>query len=171
MNAPTGGRRRPATPAVVTLKDYLARDIEGKELVTDQVFSGKITKPGGHGSLEWAVTWIGGRRLPQFLLQHHPDRRRRHPRGRLPQRADCAGCARMPSASARTSAPAVTTDDVMATCAGMLSVFIREPEFQGQTKDKLATVEAARIVETAIRDAFDHWLAGLRSKPTSCSTG
>jgi topoisomerase-4 subunit B len=54
---------------------------------------------------------------------------------------------------------AVTTDDVMATCASMLSVFIREPEFQGQTKDKLATVEASRIVETAIRDAFDHWLA------------
>ena len=53
----------------------------------------------------------------------------------------------------------ITADDVMAACAGMLSVFIREPEFQGQTKDKLATVEAVRIVETAMRDAFDHWLA------------
>jgi topoisomerase-4 subunit B len=42
----------------------------------------------------------------------------------------------------------------------MLSVFIREPEFQGQTKDRLATAEAARIVEQAIRDPFDHWLAG-----------
>jgi topoisomerase-4 subunit B len=41
----------------------------------------------------------------------------------------------------------------------MLSVFIREPEFVGQTKDKLATVEAQRIVENAIRDPFDHWLA------------
>src|SRR5690242_7319568 len=42
----------------------------------------------------------------------------------------------------------------------MLSVFVREPEFQGQTKDRLATVEAQRIVEQAIRDPFDHWLAG-----------
>jgi topoisomerase IV subunit B len=42
----------------------------------------------------------------------------------------------------------------------MLSVFIREPEFQGQTKDKLATIDAARIVETAVRDHFDHWLTG-----------
>jgi topoisomerase-4 subunit B len=42
----------------------------------------------------------------------------------------------------------------------MLSVFIREPEFQGQTKDRLATTEAQRIVEQAIRDPFDHWLAG-----------
>jgi topoisomerase-4 subunit B len=40
----------------------------------------------------------------------------------------------------------------------MLSVFIREPEFQGQTKEKLATQEAVRIVETAVRDAFEHWL-------------
>jgi topoisomerase-4 subunit B len=42
----------------------------------------------------------------------------------------------------------------------MLSVFIREPEFQGQTKDRLATAEAARIVENVIKDPFDHWLAG-----------
>ncbi|RUV31544.1 DNA topoisomerase IV subunit B, partial [Mesorhizobium sp. M1A.T.Ca.IN.004.03.1.1] len=40
-----------------------------------------------------------------------------------------------------------------------LSVFIREPEFVGQTKDKLATVEAQRIVENALRDPFDHYLA------------
>jgi topoisomerase-4 subunit B len=54
----------------------------------------------------------------------------------------------------------VTADDVLGTAAAMLSVFIREPEFQGQTKDRLATQEAARIVESAIRDAFDHWLTG-----------
>jgi topoisomerase-4 subunit B len=49
---------------------------------------------------------------------------------------------------------------VMTGAACMLSVFIREPEFQGQTKDRLATAEATRIVETAIKDPFDHWLAG-----------
>jgi hypothetical protein len=48
----------------------------------------------------------------------------------------------------------------------MLSVFIREPEFQGQTKDKLATLEASRIVENAVRDAFDHWLADSRQQAT-----
>ena len=56
-------------------------------------------------------------------------------------------------------AAAVTSDDVMAGAACMLSVFIREPEFQGQTKDRLATNEATRIVENAIKDPFDHWLA------------
>jgi topoisomerase-4 subunit B len=46
----------------------------------------------------------------------------------------------------------------MISAAAMLSVFVREPEFVGQTKDKLATTEAQRIVEQALRDAFDHWL-------------
>ena len=53
----------------------------------------------------------------------------------------------------------VTAEDVMISVAGMLSVFIREPEFVGQTKDRLATGEAQRIVENAVRDPFDHWLA------------
>jgi topoisomerase-4 subunit B len=48
----------------------------------------------------------------------------------------------------------------------MLSVFIREPEFQGQTKDKLATAEATRIVENVVRDAFDHWLAAAPLQAT-----
>ncbi len=60
----------------------------------------------------------------------------------------------------------ITADDVMAGCAAMLSVFVREPEFQGQTKEKLATAEATRIVEAALRDPFDHWLAG---NPTQAS--
>jgi topoisomerase IV subunit B len=48
----------------------------------------------------------------------------------------------------------------------MLSVFIREPEFQGQTKDKLATQEASRIVESAVKDAFDHWLTDSPQQAT-----
>jgi topoisomerase-4 subunit B len=54
----------------------------------------------------------------------------------------------------------ITTDDVMTSAGIMLSVFIREPEFQGQTKEKLATIEASRIVDKAVSDHFDHWLTG-----------
>src|SRR5919112_4508180 len=142
------------------LKDYLARDIEGKELVADQVFSGKITKPGGHGSLEWAVAWMAAEdgfsssycnTIPTPEGGTHESGLRVALLRALREHAE-----RVNQAKRMT---AVTTDDVMATCASMLSVFIREPEFQGQTKDKLATVEAQRIVETAVRDAFDHWLA------------
>ncbi len=44
--------------------------------------------------------------------------------------------------------------------AAKLSLFIREPQFQGQTKEKLTSAEATRLVETALRDRFDHFLAG-----------
>src|SRR3977135_3049650 len=57
-------------------------------------------------------------------------------------------------------AASMTSEDVMVGAAVMLSVFVREPEFQGQTKDRLATAEAQRIVEQAIKDPFDHWLSG-----------
>jgi topoisomerase-4 subunit B len=60
----------------------------------------------------------------------------------------------------------ITSEDVMGTAASMLSVFIREPEFQGQTKDRLATQEATRIVENTVRDAFDHWLADAPQQAT-----
>jgi topoisomerase-4 subunit B len=52
----------------------------------------------------------------------------------------------------------LTADDVLVQCSAMLSVFIREPEFVGQTKDRLSSPEATRVVDTALRDAFDHWL-------------
>ena len=142
------------------LSDYLARDIEGKELVLDTVFSGKVTKPGSHGSLEWAVAWT----VADDGVSHSYCNTIPTPEGGTHEaglrvallRGLREHAERVNQAKRMT---AVTTDDVMATCASMLSVFIREPEFQGQTKDKLATVEAQRIVETAVRDAFDHWLA------------
>ena len=142
------------------LRDYLARDIEGKDLVTEGIFSGKVTKPGSHGSLEWAVAWT----VTEDGVSHSYCNTIPTPEGGTHEaglrvallRALREHAERVNQAKRMT---AVTTDDVMATCASMLSVFIREPEFQGQTKDKLATVEASRIVETAIRDAFDHWLA------------
>ena len=142
------------------LKDYLARDIEGKELVTDQVFAGKITKPGGHGALEWAVAWMAaedGFSSSYCNTIPTPDGGTHENGMRIALLRGLRDHAERVGQTKRMAA--VTTDDVMATCASMLSVFIREPEFQGQTKDKLATQEAGRIVETAVRDTFDHWLA------------
>lgn len=52
----------------------------------------------------------------------------------------------------------ITADDVMTGCEVMLSVFIRDPQFQSQTKDRLTSPEAARLVENAVRDHFDHFL-------------
>ena len=140
------------------LKDYLKASLGDEFQVTREIFAGKSEKQGGHGSLEWAVTWFGGDGFINSYCNtiptgeggtHEAGFRNVLTRG-LRAYADLVGNKR---------ASIVTSEDVMISAAGMLSVFIREPEFVGQTKDRLATVEAIRIVETAIRDPFDHWLA------------
>lgn len=140
------------------LKDYLKASLGDEFQVTREIFSGKSDRQGGHGSLEWAVTWFGGDGFINSYCNtiptgeggtHEAGFRNVLTRG-LRAYADLVGNKR---------ASIVTSEDVMISAAGMLSVFIREPEFVGQTKDRLATIEAIRIVETAIRDPFDHWLA------------
>ncbi len=143
------------------LKDYLAGDIEGHTLVHPDIFAGKTSRPGGHGSAEWAVAWLGDadgsissycNTIPTAEGGTHEAGLRSVLLKGLRDHAERTGSTKR--------AAIVTTDDIMTGCAAMLSVFVREPEFQGQTKEKLATAEATRIVETALRDPFDHWLAG-----------
>ncbi|MGQ0484242.1 MAG: DNA gyrase/topoisomerase IV subunit B, partial [Hyphomicrobiales bacterium] len=142
------------------LKDFLAERIEGLPRVVDDIFSGRVEKEGGHGSVEWAVAWFGGEdgfissycnTIPTADGGTHEQGFRAALARSLRNYAELASNKR---------AAIVTADDIMTSSGAMLSVFIRDPEFQGQTKDKLATAEAARIVETAVRDHFDHWLTG-----------
>jgi len=147
------------------LKDYLAADIEGEPLVADQVFTGRVEKDGKHGSVEWAIAWLAG--ADGFVHSycntiptpdggtHEAGLRTAILRG-LKDHAERIGQSKR--------ANALTTDDVMSGCAALISVFIREPEFQGQNKGRLQTTEAARIVDGALRDAFDHWLAAAPSQ-------
>ncbi|AFL52027.1 DNA gyrase subunit B [Sinorhizobium fredii USDA 257] len=140
------------------LKDYLAATLGKEFTVTREIFSGKSEKAGGHGSLEWAVTWYGGDQQIHSYCNTIPT-----PEGGTHEAglriALTKGLKNYAELTQNKRAAIVTTDDVMISAAGMLSVFIREPEFVGQTKDKLATVEAQRIVENALRDPFDHYLA------------
>jgi topoisomerase-4 subunit B len=147
------------------LKDYLAADIEGQELVVDQVFAGKVEKEGRHGSVEWALAWTAVEdgfvhsycnTIPTTDGGTHEAGLRVALLRGLKDHAERIGQAKRASA--------LTTDDVMAGCAALISIFIREPEFQGQNKGRLQTAEASRLVETAVRDAFDHWLAAAPSQ-------
>src|SRR6202045_2181287 len=143
------------------LKDYLASTIVGQTLVHPDIFFGKSSKAGGHGTVEWAIAFSAD--ADGFLSSycntiptadggtHESGLRSALTRG-IKDHAERTN-------QGKRAGP-VTSEDVMAGAACMLSVFIREPEFQGQTKDRLATAEAARIVEQAIKEPFDHWLAG-----------
>ena len=142
------------------LKDYLAAAIHADTLVHPDVFSGKSGRVGGHGGCEWAVAWTAD--ADGFLSSycntiptqdggtHESGMRSALLRG-LKDHAERVGQGKR--------AAGVTSEDVMEGAAVMLSVFVREPEFQGQTKDRLATAEAQRIVEQAVKDPFDHWLS------------
>ena len=139
------------------LKDYLQATMGKEFTVTREIFAGKSEKS-GHGSLEWAVTWYGGDSIVHSYCNTIPT-----PEGGTHEAglriALTKGLKSYAELTQNKRAAIITTDDVMISAAGMLSVFIREPEFVGQTKDKLATVEAQRIVENALRDPFDHFLA------------
>jgi topoisomerase-4 subunit B len=143
------------------LKDYLLSATHGQTFVHPDVFASRAGKPGTQGAVEWAVAWVAD--ADGFVSSycntiptgdggtHEAGLRTALLRG-LKDHAERTGQGKR--------AAAVTSEDIMVGSAAMLSVFIREPEFQGQTKDRLATAEAQRIVEQAIRDPFDHWLAG-----------
>ncbi len=147
------------------LKDYLEATLSGDHRITSTIFSGKSEKAGGHGSVEWAVTWHTGDGFVNSYCNTIPT-----PEGGTHEAGLRQTIARGLKAYGELSgvkrANIITTDDVMVSCACMLSVFVREPEFVGQTKDKLATVEAQKIVETAIRDPFDHWLTASPQEAT-----
>lgn len=140
------------------LKDFLANDLAGERLVTSQIFAGRTDKASGHGAAEWAIAWFPGDGSVRSYCNTVPT-----PDGGTHEQGLRSALLRGLKAYAELSgnkrAAIITADDVMTSCAAVLSVFVREPEFVGQTKDRLATGEATRIVEKALGDPFDHWLA------------
>ncbi|WP_188852138.1 DNA topoisomerase IV subunit B [Aureimonas glaciei] len=152
------------TPARATfhfpggLKDYLEGSLGDEQRVTSQTFAGRTEKVSGHGAVEWAVSWTGGDGFVRSYCNTIPT-----PEGGTHEAGLrtvlTRGLKAFAEVSGNKKAAAVIADDVMISASAMLSIFIREPEFVGQTKDRLATAEAQRIVESSIRDSFDIWLA------------
>ncbi|MCG8441678.1 MAG: DNA topoisomerase IV subunit B [Caulobacterales bacterium] len=145
------------------LADFLTETLGQRARVTDDLFAGRLEREGGHGGVEWAVAWTpdGFGDADGFLRSYCntvPT-----PLGGTHEQGLRAALTRGLKAygelKGEKKAGIITADDVMASAAGIVSVFIREPEFQGQTKEKLTSADAARLVESAVRDPFDHWLA------------
>ncbi len=144
------------------LADFLAERTQGVATVTPEAFSGRIERQGEAGAVEWAVTWTpqGFGEADGFVQSycntvptpeggtHESGFRAALTRG-LKAYGELAGEKR---------AGIITADDVIANAGALISVFIRNPEFQGQTKERLSSTDAQRLVEAALRDPFDHWL-------------
>jgi len=147
------------------LKDFLAARIEGEPRIVEDIFAGNSGKPGTHGAVEWAVSWnLGDGFVNSYCNTVPTGDGGTHEQGL--RSALLRGIRNYADLTGNKRAAALTAEDVLSQCSVMLSVFIREPEFVGQTKDKLSSAEATRIVDTALRDAFDQWLAASPNQAT-----
>ena len=143
------------------LADALADRIGELETVTP-TFAGRMERKGEAGAVEWAVTWspIGFGEADGFVSSYcntvsTPDGGTHEAGFRA---ALVKGLKAYGELIKEKRAEVITAEDVIANAGALISVFIRNPEFQGQTKDRLSSPEGARIVEQLLRDPLDHWL-------------
>jgi len=140
------------------LADHLAEQIGERECVTSQPFTGRQDFPDDQGRVEWAVAWplySDGSTSWYCNTVPTPDGGT-HEQGI--RAALTKGLRAFGELVQNKKAKDISADDVMTGGEVMLSVFIRDPQFQSQTKDRLTSPEAARLVENAVRDHFDHFL-------------
>ncbi|OYD85169.1 DNA topoisomerase IV subunit B [Azospirillum brasilense] len=142
------------------LLDYLNAALKERRALTRLPFSGALDFPNQQGRVEWAIAWPeDDEGFSHTYCNTVPT-----PQGGTHEAGLRAALTRglkgYGELTNNKRAAQVTADDVMGDACILLSVFIREPHFQGQTKEKLVTAEAHRLVEAAIKDHFDHWLSG-----------
>jgi topoisomerase IV subunit B len=143
------------------LADYLSDTLEKTTTYADRPFAGKVSfqeKFQVPGSVEWAINWSPVR--DGFI--HSYTNTVPTPEGGTHEfgfwSAILKGIRAYGELTKNRKAEMITRDDMLTGGCALISVFIREPQFVGQTKDRLATEEAARYVENAVRDHFDNWL-------------
>ena len=143
------------------LRDSLEADIAETPRVLPTIWAGEADLPGeATGRLEWAVAWLeeGDGFLHSYCNTVPTSQGGTHEAGF--RAALLKGLRAWGEQRGNRKAAQITADDVLDPIAAKMSLFLREPQFQGQTKEKLTSPEAARLTETALRDRFDHFLAG-----------
>jgi len=144
------------------LADYLSDTLAKTSTYADRPFAGKVSfteKYGVPGSVEWAINWTPARDgFIQSYCNTVPT-----PEGGTHEggfwAAILKGIRAYGDLVKNRKAELITRDDLLTGGCALVSCFIREPQFVGQTKDRLSTEEAAKWVEGAVRDHFDNWLA------------
>ncbi|MCB1784430.1 MAG: DNA topoisomerase IV subunit B [Alphaproteobacteria bacterium] len=141
------------------LKDFLHDSLKEREVITPQAFAGHAKLPDGAGRVEFAIAWpADGEGFSYSYCNTVPT-----PLGGTHEAGLRAALSRglrsYGEMTGQKKAGQVTADDVVGGAAILVSVFIKDPQFQGQTKEKLASAEVTRWVDVAIKDHFDHWLS------------
>ncbi len=143
------------------LADFLKNELEGKDLINPQIFSGLVELPDQKSKVEFAVAWPD---LKSDGFTKSYCNTVITPQGGTHESGLRAALTRSLKAygemTGNKQAATITADDIMNGACVLLSVFIPDPQFQGQTKDKLATAMASKVTDTAVKDRFDHYLTG-----------
>ena len=142
------------------LTDYLTSRLEDRATITPQPFVGEGALNGKGGRVEWAIAWPddGEGSLSSYCNTVPTPEGGTHEGGL--RGALLHGLKAYATLTGNKKASVLTGDDVAGGSWGLLSAFIPNPEFQGQTKEKLTTPSVARLVEATIKDHFDHYLSG-----------
>jgi topoisomerase-4 subunit B len=165
------------TPAEATfrfpngLADFLAERVKGIETVTPEPFAGRFERKGEAGKVEWAVAWTpAGFGEADGFMQSYCNTVPT-PEGGTHEAGLRAALTRGLKAYAELTGEKrgtiLTAEDVVAQAGALVSVFVANPEFQGQTKERLSSADAQRLVENALRDPFDHWLTAQPKAATA----
>ena len=140
------------------LKDFLVSKLDGRKALAPEPFAGRA-ELNGSGKLEWAVAWP----LDEVGFFNSYCNTVPTPQGgthELGLRGALAkGLRGYGELTNNKQAAKITADDVVGDACIMLSLFIKDPHFQGQTKERLSTPEAQKLVESSLGDHFDHWLS------------
>ncbi len=141
------------------LRDFLNYQIGSRATVNRTAFAGESALANDEGKVEWAVTWPEDENgfCYSYCNTVITPQGGTHELGF--KSALLRGLKEYGEMANIKKAAAVTNEDFLSDACIMLSVFIRDPEFQGQTKDKLTSAKAVRLVEQAVKDSFDHWLS------------
>ena len=144
------------------LSDYLVETLGKATTYAERPFSGRVEfqeRFGVPGRVEWAINWTPSRDgfIQSYCNTVPTPEGGTHVMGFWS--AILKGIKAYGELVNNRKAAQITRDDLLTGGCALVSCFIREPEFVGQTKDRLATSEAARLVEGAVRDHFDNWLA------------
>ena len=141
------------------LVDYLNATLGKRHTLTPAPFAGQGALNGDSGRVEWAVAWPEDE--DGFVASHcntvPTSQGGSHESGM--RGALVRGLKSYGALVGNKRAAQLTADDVTGGACALLSVFLRDPQFQGQTKERLASPEAGRLVENALGDHFDHWLS------------
>ena len=144
------------------LSDYLKETLGQAATYADQPFAGTVEfqeRFGTPGKVEWAINWTPSRDgfLQSYCNTVPTPEGGTHVAGFWA--AILKGIKAYGELVNNKKAAQITREDLITGGCALVSCFIREPEFVGQTKDRLATTEAQKLVENAVRDHFDNWLA------------